>query len=317
MQMFLCKKEGYSLRKNKYLLSTIALMNMAAMLPSTVHAAAVNTLNTDVKIIQSVLPKENTKMESITYTDKDYEPIIGKLTCDTLTTEGCACEIVTEPTVTVVSKQSIDISSLTPKELITEGSTAPTAAPTIDLEMNEENIDDQTVSQKVMDAEQFIAVASMEPPASINDQPTITEWSNSIINTSYEADDWVDTSYEETWKEPTWTETSTEEVWTNESAYSIGDSVADAALSLVGSTGMDCYDVVEYALSVAGWSGSYASGTEVSLDQLSRGDIILYPSHYSVYVGNGQAVHGGYNGLNVILGDIVVGKQPYTAYHLG
>ena len=94
-----------------------------------------------------------------------------------------------------------------------------------------------------------------------------------------------------------------------------GNAIADTALSLVGSTGYWCNDVVNAGLSAIGWgAGTWTNGTQVSLSELQPGDIIVYPSHYSVYVGNGRAVHGGYSGLNVVLGDIVVGKQPYTAY---
>lgn len=112
----------------------------------------------------------------------------------------------------------------------------------------------------------------------------------------------------------TFTQSSYQSVTTDTSGYYGDSAIANAALSLVGAYGYYCYDVVTYALSQAGFSGSYLNGTQVSLSELQPGDIIVYPSHYSVYVGNGKAVHGGYSGLNVILGDVVVGKIPYTAY---
>ena len=99
------------------------------------------------------------------------------------------------------------------------------------------------------------------------------------------------------------------------SAYWGDNSIVNAALSLVGATGYHCSDVVDYALSTIGWSGSYFDGVEVGLEGMVPGDVIVYPSHYALYVGDGKAVHGGYNGGNVILGDVVVGKIPYTAYH--
>ena len=45
----------------------------------------------------------------------------------------------------------------------------------------------------------------------------------------------------------------------------------------------------------------------VSLSQLQPGDLLYYTnngsgiSHIAVYVGNGQAVHGGYGGRQVVL----------------
>lgn len=104
-------------------------------------------------------------------------------------------------------------------------------------------------------------------------------------------------------------------VTTDASAYYGDNAVVNAALSLVGSYGYYCNEVVNYALSAIGWTGSYFSGEEVGLDGMVPGDVIVYPGHYAIYVGDGMAVHGGYNGLNVILGEVVVGKVPYTAYH--
>lgn len=110
-------------------------------------------------------------------------------------------------------------------------------------------------------------------------------------------------------------ETSWESVTTDVSAYWSDNAIVNAALSLVGQYGYWCTDVVDYALAAGGWSGSYTSGTEVGLEGMVPGDVIFYPGHYAIYVGDGMAVHGGYKGLNVILGSVVVGKQPYTAYH--
>ncbi len=99
------------------------------------------------------------------------------------------------------------------------------------------------------------------------------------------------------------------------SNYWSDNAIVNAALSLVGSSGYACNQVVDYALSAIGWNGSYFNGVEVGLEGMVPGDVIIYPSHYALYVGDGKAVHGGYNGSNVILGDVVVGKVPYTAYH--
>ena len=53
-----------------------------------------------------------------------------------------------------------------------------------------------------------------------------------------------------------------------------------------------------------GWPADYQSlGTIVSQSQAQPGDIIYYQSngfgssHVALYIGNGQAVHGGWNGM--------------------
>lgn len=111
----------------------------------------------------------------------------------------------------------------------------------------------------------------------------------------------------------------------------VTNPVAQTALSLVGSQ-MHCEEVAEASINAVGKSAWTTKiymdgdaevydhimnpdnflqvGYQVSLNQLQQGDILYYAnngkggSHVAVYVGNGQAVHGGYNGRNVVISGV-------------
>ncbi len=87
----------------------------------------------------------------------------------------------------------------------------------------------------------------------------------------------------------------------------IGATVAAAAQAQLG-VSQDCTRLVSNALAAAGinfhgWPIGYMSlGTVVSAAQAQPGDLIYYDNagagvpHIAVYIGGGQAVHGGFNG---------------------
>ena len=98
---------------------------------------------------------------------------------------------------------------------------------------------------------------------------------------------------------------------------STNNAVANAALGRVGQS-LACDQLVTYALMDAGmiaggeqwinYIGVYyfpELSTAVSASSAQAGDIIYYDNggtgsaHVAIYLGNGQAVHGGYLGLNV------------------
>ena len=93
--------------------------------------------------------------------------------------------------------------------------------------------------------------------------------------------------------------------------YSGANAVVSAALGQLGVV-QDCTALVTNSLRAAGiyfhdWPAGYLSlGTVVSAAQAQPGDIIYYAdggvgaAHVAVYIGNGQAVHGGYLGSTVI-----------------
>ncbi len=90
-------------------------------------------------------------------------------------------------------------------------------------------------------------------------------------------------------------------------ASGVGATVAAAAKAQLG-VSQDCTRLVSNALAAAGinfhgWPIGYMSlGTVVGAAQAQPGDLIYYDNagagvpHIAVYIGGGQAVHGGFNG---------------------
>ena len=99
-------------------------------------------------------------------------------------------------------------------------------------------------------------------------------------------------------------------------ASSLGDRISSSAQELVGVTdGLWCTQVVQQALANAGvsdayqlWPDQYQGVYGYYTDSPQAGDLIYYNNggrgvdHIAVYIGNGQAVHGNYNGKTVIAG---------------
>ena len=97
---------------------------------------------------------------------------------------------------------------------------------------------------------------------------------------------------------------------------SLGDRISSSAQGLVGVTdGLWCTQVVQQALANAGvsdayqlWPDQYQGVYGYYTDSPQAGDLIYYNNggrgvdHIAVYIGNGQAVHGNYNGKTVIAG---------------
>lgn len=66
-----------------------------------------------------------------------------------------------------------------------------------------------------------------------------------------------------------------------------------------------------------GWPAGYFSlGTKISAEAAAPGDLIYYANggtgvaHIAVYIGNGQAVHGGWNGNQTVIQSANVGSGP-------
>ena len=75
--------------------------------------------------------------------------------------------------------------------------------------------------------------------------------------------------------------------------------IADAALAQIG-VHQDCTMLVTNSLKAVGINFHGAPSAYLSLGDLTNdpvpGDICVYQGHVAIYIGNGQAVHGGWNG---------------------
>lgn len=94
---------------------------------------------------------------------------------------------------------------------------------------------------------------------------------------------------------------------TSGQATSFSQAIADAALAQVG-VNQDCTMLVTNSLkavgiSFHGWPYQYASLGSWT-DNPVPGDIIIYQGHVAIYIGNGQAVHGGWLGTTTVVSSV-------------
>jgi cell wall-associated NlpC family hydrolase len=104
-------------------------------------------------------------------------------------------------------------------------------------------------------------------------------------------------------------------------ASSKGQAILSAAYAQLG-VNQDCTMLVTNSLAAVGihfhdWPKGYLSlGRTVSAAEAQPGDLIYYAdggagvAHVAVYAGNGQAVHGGFNGNQTVVGSAYVGSGP-------
>ncbi|KIC70158.1 C40 family peptidase [Kocuria rhizophila] len=100
-----------------------------------------------------------------------------------------------------------------------------------------------------------------------------------------------------------------------------GQAILSAAEGQIG-VNQDCTALVSNALAAVGinhhgWPASYKSlGTPVSAAEAQAGDIAYYAdggagvAHVAIYAGNGQAIHGGWNGNQTVKTTANVGSGP-------
>ncbi len=100
-----------------------------------------------------------------------------------------------------------------------------------------------------------------------------------------------------------------------------GAAILSAAYAQLG-VSQDCTMLVTNALAAVGinyhgWPAGYLSlGKTVSAAEAQPGDLLYYAdggagvAHIAVYAGNGQAVHGGYNGNQTVVFSANVGSGP-------
>ena len=101
----------------------------------------------------------------------------------------------------------------------------------------------------------------------------------------------------------------------------LGASIAAAAYAQLG-VAQDCTMLATNSLAAVGinyhgWPAGYLSlGRTVSAAEAQPGDLAYYQNggmgmaHIAVYVGNGQAIHGGWNGGTTALFSVNVGSGP-------
>ena len=112
------------------------------------------------------------------------------------------------------------------------------------------------------------------------------------------------------------------------STGTLGERIVAAAEAQVG-TPQDCTDLVQNTLAAVGLTtrrdqGGYDLGTgiwqydhfgpRIALSDIQPGDILVYGNagtgaHVAIYIGNGQAVHGGFNGNTVIYSQYITKHQ--------
>jgi cell wall-associated NlpC family hydrolase len=100
-----------------------------------------------------------------------------------------------------------------------------------------------------------------------------------------------------------------------------GQAILSAAYAQLG-VSQDCTMLVTNSLAAVGinfhdWPAGYLGlGRTVSAAEAQPGDLIYYAdggagmAHIAVYAGNGQAVHGGYNGNQTVVFSANVGSGP-------
>lgn len=124
--------------------------------------------------------------------------------------------------------------------------------------------------------------------------------------------------------EPTVPETPTEPTTPTNPYADLNARIAAAAQTLVGVTdGQWCTQVVQQALALAGvsdayqlWPDEYAGMYGYYTNNPQPGNLIYYNNggrgvdHIAIYIGNGLAVHGNYNGRTVIESVYIPGGAP-------
>ena len=100
-----------------------------------------------------------------------------------------------------------------------------------------------------------------------------------------------------------------------------GAAIYQAAMAQLGRI-QDCTMLVTNSLKAVGinfhdWPAGYMSlGTVVPASQAQPGDLVYYANggmgaaHIGVYAGNGQAIHGGWNGNQTVVNSVNVGSGP-------
>ena len=120
---------------------------------------------------------------------------------------------------------------------------------------------------------------------------------------------------------PAVTKTAAPAATTQVASSNKGAAIYQAAMAQLGRI-QDCTMLVTNSLTAVGinfhdWPAGYMSlGTVVPASQAQPGDLVYYANgglgfaHIAVYAGNGQAIHGGWNGNQTVVNSVNVGSGP-------
>ncbi len=217
----------------------------------------------------------------------------------------------------------------------TETTTDETVAPVEDTETTTTEDTTPVVTPEVTPAENTDTVVTAEEntapvvtpevtPAESTETVVTPEQTTETVVTPAESTETVVTPEENTEAvvTPVTPEQTTTDTTTTEA--SLNDRIAAAAQTLVGVTdGQWCTQIVQQALAGAGvsdayqlWPDQYAAQYGYYTDTPQAGNLIYYNNggrgvdHIAVYIGNGQAVHGNYDGKTVVASVNINGGAP-------
>lgn len=201
--------------------------------------------------------------------------------------------------------------------VLTSGVTA-SAAETVNREAATSALDIQpvtastavTASAKASLSFNRAGVASAEAPRPVKTEPVKTEPVKTVADTDVQTSTRTESSV-----------SSTDAGAGEESSSAAGAAIVAAAYAQLG-VSQDCTMLVTNSIAAIGinfrdWPAGYFSlGRTVSAAEAQPGDLAYYAdggmglAHIAVYVGNGQAIHGGWGGNQTVLQSVNVGSGP-------